>query len=188
MKQVIHIFGAAGSGTSTLGRALAERLGLKFMDSDDYYWLPTEPRFTAKRPPEERLRLMEADIERSEGAVISGAFAGWGDPLIKKFTLAIRLVTPTDVRIQRIKEREYRRFGDRISEGGDMYAQHQDFLLWAASYDDGDETMRSKAQHDKWQAALPCKSIVLCGLHTVEELTEEALRAIPGETEHDSQL
>ena len=34
MKQVIHIYGAAGSGTSTLGRYISEKLGY-------FLWIPT---------------------------------------------------------------------------------------------------------------------------------------------------
>lgn len=37
MKNVIHIYGASGSGTSTLGRKISEELGYKFMDTDDYF-------------------------------------------------------------------------------------------------------------------------------------------------------
>jgi len=41
MKNVIHIYGASGSGTSTLGRKISEESGYKFLDTDDYLWLPT---------------------------------------------------------------------------------------------------------------------------------------------------
>lgn len=34
------------------------------MDTDDYFWMPTEPKFTLKRPREERIELMKRDIER----------------------------------------------------------------------------------------------------------------------------
>ena len=44
MKNVIHIFGAAGSGTTTLGSKISSKLGYKHMDTDDYYWIPTKPR------------------------------------------------------------------------------------------------------------------------------------------------
>lgn len=37
MKNVIHIYGAAGSGTTTLGKKISEVLGYKFMDTDDYF-------------------------------------------------------------------------------------------------------------------------------------------------------
>ena len=39
----IHILGASGSGTTTLGRALAERLQCPHFDADDYFWVPTDP-------------------------------------------------------------------------------------------------------------------------------------------------
>jgi len=39
MIQRIHILGASGSGTTTLGRALAERLQCPHFDTDDYFWL-----------------------------------------------------------------------------------------------------------------------------------------------------
>jgi adenylate kinase family enzyme len=38
--QRIHLIGCSGSGKSTLGRALAERLGIGFVDLDDLYWEP----------------------------------------------------------------------------------------------------------------------------------------------------
>ena len=41
---------------------ISEELGYKFMDTDDYFWLPTNPRYTTKRSKEERLALMKKDI------------------------------------------------------------------------------------------------------------------------------
>lgn len=38
-KLLIHIYGASGSGTSTLERYLAEKFNFAFLDSDDYFWL-----------------------------------------------------------------------------------------------------------------------------------------------------
>ena len=54
----IHILGASGSGTSTLGSALARRLGVKHADSDSLYWLPTNPPYTTPRPPGARQALL----------------------------------------------------------------------------------------------------------------------------------
>lgn len=44
----INIVGAPGSGTTTLGRALATQLGFVFADADDFYWKPTTPPFQEK--------------------------------------------------------------------------------------------------------------------------------------------
>ncbi len=163
MTQVIHIYGASGSGTSTLGRKLSDELGYRFMDTDDYFWLPTDPKYTKKRPKDERLALMKADIQQAEHVVLSGSLCDWGDELIPLFTLAIRLETDTELRIARIKAREREKFGSRIDIGGDMYQQHLDFLDWASAYDTGDVGMRSKAKHDKWQKLLSCDQMLLSG-------------------------
>ena len=178
-RPVIHLFGASGSGTTTLGRALAERLGYAHLDTDDYFWLPTDPAFTQKRPIPERLAMMNADIDAAEkGAVISGSLTGWGDVLIPRFTLAVRVVTATEMRLERLRAREYVRFGDRIHEGGDMHAEHEAFIAWAAQYDTGDVTMRSKACHDAWQEALPCPVVTVDGAAPIEENVARVLGAM----------
>ena len=169
MKNVIHIYGASGSGTSTLGRKISEELGYKFMDTDDYFWLPTNPPYTTKRSKEERLALMKKDILENENVVISGSLVDWGDELIPQFTLAIRLVTDTEIRIERLKIREKQKIGDRVMPGGDMYTNHMEFIEWARKYDTGSVNMRSKAKHDEWQKLLPCKQIVLNGADDLQE-------------------
>ena len=58
----IHILGASGSGTTTLGRALAERLQGPHFDTDDYFWLPTDPPYTQRRERTERQRLLMDDL------------------------------------------------------------------------------------------------------------------------------
>ena len=182
MKHVIHIFGASGSGTTTLGRTLAADMGLVHMDTDDYYWLPTDPKFTAKRPVDERLRLMNADIDAAEkGVVISGSLTGWGDALIARFTHVILLNTPTKVRLERLRQREYAYFGERILEGGNMHESHLAFLDWAAQYDTGDVTMRSKVCHDEWMKQLPCPQTIAPGdmpLHKLERCMKQSIFGI----------
>ncbi|MBQ3163683.1 MAG: AAA family ATPase, partial [Lachnospiraceae bacterium] len=178
MKNVIHIYGASGSGTSTLGRKISEELGYKFMDTDDYFWIPTNPQYTMKRSKEERLALMKKDISENDKVVISGSLVDWGDELIPLFTLAIRLITETEIRIERLKAREKQKFGERIMPGGDMYTQHMEFIEWARKYDNGSVNMRSKAKHDEWQKLLKCKQIVLNGADDLEENFKKVQRSM----------
>ncbi len=168
-KQVIHIYGASGSGTSTIGRFICEKTGYFFMDTDDYFWEPTNPPFTAKRKISDRIALMRRDIAKYESVVISGSLVDWGDELIPLFTLAVRVETDTAVRIERLKKRERERFGNRIDTGGDMFENHREFIEWAASYDSGGLDMRSKAKHDEWQKLLQCPQILLDGNQPAEK-------------------
>ena len=173
MKNVIHIFGASGSGTTTLGKKICEELGYKLMDTDDYFWMPTEPKFTLKRPCEERIEMMTRDINNFEDVVISGSLVDWGDPLIPHFTLAIRIEIDPTIRIARLIQREKERYGIRVEPGGDMYKQHLEFIEWAKSYDNGGLNIRSKAKHDEWQKLLKCELIHLDGADMVKSNFEK---------------
>ena len=39
----IHILGASGSGTTTLASAIADEHGHRHLDTDDFFWIPTNP-------------------------------------------------------------------------------------------------------------------------------------------------
>ncbi len=166
---LIHIFGASGAGTTTLGRAIAEQWDYVHLDTDDFFWLPTDPPYTDKRPMEERVALLLAAVDRSPRCVLTGSLCGWGDFLVPRFDLAIYLQTPTEVRIRRLRERESRHFGDRIQPGGDMYDNHREFLEWAATYDTAGVDSRSRALHDVWAAGLPCPVLPLDGMQEMPE-------------------
>ena len=74
----VHITGASGSGTSTLGKAFSEATGAQWLDLDDFYWLPTSPPFQLKRPKAERLALLVDQIHESTDLVVSGSLIQWG--------------------------------------------------------------------------------------------------------------
>ncbi len=170
-KKRIHLYGASGSGTTTLGRYIAEQIGAVHLDTDDFFWLPTDPPFTTKRPSAERLALLEKALDDADSAVLSGSLSGWGDSLIPRFTLAVRLYTDTALRLERLRERERQRFGDRLD--GDMRDGHLAFIDWAAAYDDGSADMRSSAMHDLWEQQLVCPLLRLDGSAPLEENFEK---------------
>jgi adenylate kinase family enzyme len=159
----VHIFGAAGCGSSTLGWALARRLGCQHLDSDDLYWLPTTPPFQTKRTTPERLRLLLEATKSSCQWVLSGSVAGWGDALIPNFDLVVFLYVPTDIRLARLRHRERARFGAALDPDGAMYGQHQAFLRWAAGYDPGLSGGRTLWADATWLGYLPCPMMCLIG-------------------------
>lgn len=173
--QRIHILGASGSGTTTLAHSLAASLNLPAFDTDDFFWLPTQPPFTHKRPVPERLELMQRQVLSQPSWVLSGSLCGWGDALIPEFTLVIRLVLDPELRLERLKQREISRYGVRIAAGGEMHQTHLEFMTWAASYDQGGTQQRSAAMHDDWTARLSCPLIILDSSQPPDRLAEQAL-------------
>ena len=178
MKSVIHIFGASGSGTTTLARKISAELGYKLMDTDDYFWLPTAEKYTEKRPVAERIEMMNRDIDGADNVVISGSLTDWGDVLIPRFTLAVRIEMDRNLRIERLMQREKERYGARIAPDGDRYQAYLAFVEWAKSYDEGGMDMRSKAKHDAWEKLLACDVLHLDGADPLEEKLKKVKEAL----------
>jgi adenylate kinase family enzyme len=151
----IHILGASGSGTTTLAAAVAAKHGHRHLDTDDFFWLPTDPPYRTPRPREARLEMLSIALAASPAWVLSGSLCGWGDSLIARFQLIVFLAVQTEVRLQRLRARELARYGhDAIAPGGRFHQAHVAFLEWAARYDHADATERSRALHDGWLAAV----------------------------------
>jgi adenylate kinase family enzyme len=174
----IHLFGASGSGTTTLGRRLANALGGRHLDTDTYYWLETDPPFTEKRAPAERVAMIERDVEGQRAWVLSGSLCSWGDPLLPRFTLAVFLQLEPELRMARLLERERTRYGARVLPGGDLHVQHLAFLEWARSYDHARSPIRSLDMHERWLARLPCPVLRLDASRTVEALCAAVLAVV----------
>jgi len=159
-KKRIHIFGASGSGTTTLGKSLAERFSIPHLDTDDYFWMKTEIPHTEIRQLEKRIELLKTDLEKHPEWVLSGSLCGWGDFAIPMFTFAVFLWIPEELRLSRLKEREINRFGQEALEpGGWFHKNHTGFMEWAARYDTAGTEMRSRALHEKWMKRLPYRLV-----------------------------
>ncbi len=170
----IHITGASGTGVSTLGQALAEVLSVPFVESDDAFWMPTNPQFTTKRPIPERLEVL-VQAQGPAGWVVAGSLCGWGDRAIENADLIVFLSAPKDQRIERLRRRERAWFGARIDPGGDMARIHEEFMAWAAQYDDPHFTGRSRVMHETWLMEQTVPVLRLQGTEDVGDLVANVL-------------
>ena len=147
----VYIFGASGSGTTTLGASVAERTGLVHLDSDDHYWAKGAPPLSHKNEPAERVASMSRAIGPA-GWVLSGACHGWAAEIVEQADLIVFVTLQTDARIKRLIARERSRFGHRIDAGGDMHHIHVGFLDWARGYDLPEFSGRNLSAHEEWLA------------------------------------
>lgn len=177
----IHITGPAGAGTTTLGFALARRLGLAHLDTDAFFWIASNPPYVHRRPILERLQLLRVAMEDADGWILSGSVLGWGDSLLDDADLVLDLYVPPDIRIARLLARERSRYGDDIAPGGLMYEQHIAFLAWASSYDDPQHGGRNRVSQEAWLATLRCRIMRLDGRLPVARLVDDVLATVtPG--------
>jgi adenylate kinase family enzyme len=171
----IGITGASGCGVTTLGAALAARLGSVHIDTDDHYWMATDPPYQQKREVSARLERIAAEQARTGRWVMTGTLDRWAEPAIADAGLIVFIQVPTPVRLERLRAREKARFGDALLPGGAMYETHREFMSWAAHYDDGTLPGRSRPKHEKWLAALSKPVLRLDGTLPTQILVEAVL-------------
>ncbi|MBP1853306.1 AAA family ATPase [Rhizobium halophytocola] len=171
----IHILGASGSGTSTLGAALGRHLGIPHVDSDSIYWLPTDPPFVEPRALEERHAMLRELLPADGHWIFSGSALKWAEPIEPYYDLVVFLQLDHDTRMSRILKREKARYGARIEEGGDMYVKSRVFLAWARAYDTAGLGQRSLLSHEKMLEARGWPVLRLDSIHPVEDLVAAVL-------------
>jgi adenylate kinase family enzyme len=176
----IHITGASGTGTTTLGRALAGRLRVPHFDSDDYYWIPTVPPFRIKRDSATRDARLAEDLARFDAWVWSGSALSWAvDPAL---TLCVFLTVPRELRIERLRARELASRGP-YDDPATSDEELAEFLAWAASYEDGSMGGRTLQRHEAWLRGLTIPVLRIDGAQSTEArvaLVERALAADAG--------
>jgi len=162
MARGIIIFGSAGSGKTTLGKMVADKLGFPYFDIDDYIWRKnTDKPFTVMYTHDKKINRLMTDISKGSCFVMAGSMDSFNAPFVPLFDLAVHITASVETRIVRIHKREYEIFGERIVIGGDMYEEHCRFLDNSARYDlDGSPCMKT---HEKWANSLPCIVLRLSG-------------------------
>lgn len=172
---VIHIFGASGSGTTTLGAALAANLDVLHLDADDFYWRKTEPPYRVKVPPQERVESIIKRLEGVERCVLSGSLCSWSKGLVDFFDVAILVRLDPAQRMRRLRAREIQRNGARIEPGGDLHQEHLDFMAWAEKYDEGRAPLRTLHLHRHWMSSLRCPVFEINSSQPTDILVREVL-------------
>ena len=178
MPKGIILLGPSGSGKTTLGKLVAGRLGVAFLDIDDYIWRKdTAIPYTVMYSRAEKIkRLMDA-VEKSGEFVMAGSMNSFHEHFDPFFLLAVYLTADENLRVNRVHDRELAEFGKRILPGGDMFEAHQAFLRDSAGYDHGTASCSSE-QHELWISQLTCPILRLDGGEDLEKMQKESLRHI----------
>lgn len=174
----IHIFGASGSGVTTLGQALSAHVAFPYFDADDYYWIPTDPPFQQKRDPVERNALLLDELNHYPNWIVGGSLDSWGPEWPPLFDLVVFLWIPSNIRIDRLWKREFERYGEQLVSNPDQQQRSDDFINWSSEYDSGLLKGRSKQRHEAWMSTLSCPIIRLEGDLTVDERVNQIVKAL----------
>jgi adenylate kinase family enzyme len=174
----ILIFGASGSGTTTLANSIAIQTDFVHLDVDDYYWKQTSPPFQEKIPLVQRNRNLKADLKKHKNVIISGSMVSWGKEWESAFDLAIFIRLDNSERMKRLKNREIERYGDTLITDKKAQQNSKAFLEWANQYENPDFEGRSLKIHNNWMDVLDCSVLKINGDLELCKKTEVVLLGI----------
>ncbi len=159
----IIICGLNGAGKSTLGKALAEKLHFYFIDVEDLYFPKANSNYiyASPRTREEVEKLLFNEIKAHKNFIFSSVKGDYGEDIYPSFQYAVLIDVPKDVRIQRVKNRSFQKFGNRMLLGGDLHEQEEQFFDFVKS--------RAENTVEEWVQFLNCPIIRIDGTKPIEE-------------------
>lgn len=159
----IIVCGLNGAGKSTLGKSLAEKLNFYFIDNEELYFPKTDPcyLYAAPRSREEVEKLLFNEIRTHENFVFAAVKGDYGEAIYPFFQFAVLISVPKEIRMQRVENRSFQKFGNRILPGGDLHERENKFFDLAKS--------RPESIVEEWVQSLQCPVIRVDGTKRVAE-------------------
>lgn len=162
--------GLNGCGKSTLGRALAQKIGFHFIDNEELFFTRNaadEPYQNPRSRAEVEKLLME-EVRKHEDFVLAAVRGDYGKEILPLYRYAVLMEVPKEIRMERIRNRSFQKFGSRMREGGELYEQEEAFFRTAAS--------RPEDYAAAWTRTLDCPVLSVDGTRPVDENVEWIVR------------
>ena len=159
----IIICGLNGTGKSTLGMALAKELKFHFIDNEDLFFPKKNPKYMYASPRShvEVGKLLLTEIKAHENFIFASVKGDYGENIYPFFQYAVLIDVPKEIRIQRVKNRSFQKFGNRMLPGGDLYEVEERFLSLVKS--------RAENTVEEWIQSLSCPIIRIDGTRPIKE-------------------
>ena len=170
----IIICGLNGTGKSTFGKALAEKLHFHFIDIENLYFPKTNPNYiyASPRTREDVAERLLCEIRTHENFILASVKGDYGEELYSFFQYAILLDVPRDIRLQRVRERSFQKFGSRMLLGGDLFEQEEKFFRFVESRDENTV--------EEWVKSLKCPVMRIDGTKSIDENTNLIITLMQG--------
>lgn len=162
----ILICGLNGAGKSTIGKVLANRMGYEFIDNEDLFFPKSDSsyEFAISRTKEEAIQLLEKRIANNNRFIFTAVKGDYGDKLMAALDYIVLIDVPKQIRSQRVRERSFQKFGERILMGGDLFDNEN---KWFSLTDNRPENYVTS-----WLETVTCPIIRIDGTLPIENNVE----------------
>lgn len=170
----ILVCGLNGVGKSTFGRALAAQLKFHFIDSEELFFSSADPDspYSAPRPRAEAIAVLERTLEDCDNFVLAAVKGDYGSRTVSEYRCVVLLEAPGEIRMRRVVDRSFQRFGERMLPGGDLYEQELNFFAAVSN--------RDERYVLDWVRNLNCPMIRVDGTRTIEENLAFVMESVKG--------
>lgn len=162
------VCGLNGAGKSSFGQRLARETGLDFLDIEDLYFpdRKTGESYPPARSRKDVEKALETRLRKPGDFILASVKADYG-----RFSDSIHgvilLNVPQNIRLARIRQRSFDKFGQRMLPGGDLHDSEEAFFSMCAG--------RKNCFVEDWIATLSCPVLRLDGTLPPEKNLPAAL-------------
>ena len=117
--------------------------------------------YSSPRTREEVEKLLFSEIKAHENFVFASVKGDYGENIYPFFRYAVLIGVSKDIRIQRVINRSFQKFGNRMLIGGDLHEQEEKYFDFVKS--------RSENTVEEWIQSMKCPIIRIDGTKSIEE-------------------
>lgn len=167
----IIVCGLNGSGKSTLGKALAKALGFHFVDSENLFFPKSDSMYSYAFPRShtEAKKILLNEMRKHENFVFATVNGSYGEDVLP-FYYIVLIDAPKDIRLQRIRNRSFQKFGNRMLPGRDLYEREESFFEMVST--------RTEYDVEEWAQSLNCPIIRVDGTKPIDENINLIIRKV----------
>lgn len=168
----IQICGLNGSGKSTLGKVLAERTGFYFIDNENLFFSESNAEYPYENPKNKQdvIKILSEQINRHPDFIFAAVKGDYGNEIMSRYNYIIVLEVPEKIRMQRVRNRSFQKFGNRMLANGDLYRQEETFFKMVES--------RQEDYIENWLHMVKCPVIRVDGMVAIEKNVDYIIQTI----------
>lgn len=120
--------------------------------------------YAFSRTHKEVEKLLLNEVKAHENFVFAAVKGDYGEDILPFYQYVVIIEGPKNIRLQRVNNRSFQKFGNRMLLGGNLYKQEKEFM----------DMVKSRTENDgeEWVHSLICAIIRVDGTKSIKANTD----------------